>query len=329
MFIETRLKPLLIPLLRQLSDGRFHSGEDLAHLLGVSRATVWQALSDATALGLKIFRVRGRGYQLESPIDFIDGEKVMAALGDESPFDVEVLDSVDSTNTLLLERARHDAVHGACLVAELQTHGRGRQGRPWHTGIAGALTFSVLWHFKGGIAGLSGLSLAVGVAVVRACEALGVNGVKLKWPNDVIHNGRKLAGILIEVQGEMLGPSIAVIGIGVNHRLAPQVLAEIDQAVVDLAGIAEPLPSRNEVLAEMLNSLRDVLTRFEAGGFAPLAFDWEARHAFQMKPVRLLLPDNSVVRGVAEGVASDGALRIRTTTGAMQFSVGEVSLRSG
>jgi biotin operon repressor BirA-like protein len=119
MFIETRLKPLLIPLLRQLSDGRFHSGEDLAHLLGVSRATVWQALSDATALGLKIFRVRGRGYQLESPIDFIDGEKVMTALGDASPFDVEVLDSVDSTNTLLLERARRDGVHGACIAAEL------------------------------------------------------------------------------------------------------------------------------------------------------------------------------------------------------------------
>jgi BirA family biotin operon repressor/biotin-[acetyl-CoA-carboxylase] ligase len=299
----------------------------LARSLGVSRATVWQALSDTTALGLRLFRVRGRGYQLGSPIDLLDRETIMASLGKTSLFQLEVLDSVESTNSLLLKRAAQDAAHGTCIVAELQTRGRGRQGRAWYTGIAGALTYSVLWRFKCGIAGLSGLSLAVGLAVAQACEALGVAGVKLKWPNDVIHNGRKLAGVLIEVQGEMLGPSVAVIGVGVNHQLTPTVLAEIDQAVVDLAGIADQLPPRNAVLAELLRSLEDTLARFEAGGFAPLVGDWESRHAYQMKPVRLALPDGTTIRGVAEGVTSDGALKIRTSTGAMQFNVGEVSLR--
>ncbi|MES2356202.1 MAG: biotin--[acetyl-CoA-carboxylase] ligase [Pseudomonadota bacterium] len=321
------MKPLLVPLLRKLSDGHFHSGENLASALGVSRATVWQALSEAAEYGLQIFRVRGRGYQLISPIDLLDCEAVMASLGLDSPFNLQILDSVNSTNSFLLQRAHEGAVHGDCVATELQTHGRGRLGRAWHTGLASALTFSVLWQFKCGIAGLSGLSLAVGLAVARGCEALSVTGVKLKWPNDVIHNGRKLAGILIEVQGEMLGPSTAVIGIGINHQLSSQVLAEIDQAVVDLAGIANPIPSRNVVLAELLRALNDVLTDFEAKGFSPLISDWEARHAYQTKLVQLMLPDRSVIRGVAEGVAADGALKIRTSTGPMQFSMGEISMR--
>jgi len=321
------LKPLLISLLRQLSDGRFHSGEDLARQFGVSRATVWQSLSEAATLGLQVFRVRGRGYRLDYPLDLLDGWTISEALGDCSPFRVEVLDSVESTNSLLLERARQSEVHGVCVAAELQTRGRGRQGRVWHSGIAGGLTFSVAWQFKSGVTALSGLSLAAGLAVARACEALGVVGVKLKWPNDVIHNGRKLAGILIEVQGEMLGPSSAAIGIGLNYRLAPQVLAEIDQAVVDFAAIADPLPSRNKMLAELLRALGNVLTEFEAGGFAPLVADWEARHAHQMKQVQLLLPDRSVIRGVAQGVGADGSLKILTAGGGMQFNVGEVSLR--
>jgi len=322
------VKPLLVPLLRKLSDGRFHSGEDLANTLNVSRATIWQALSEAEAYGLQIFRVRGRGYQLISPIDLLERDVVMASLGVDTPFNLQILDSVNSTNSFLLQRAHAGAVHGECVATELQTHGRGRLGRAWHTGLASALTFSVLWQFKCGVAGLSGLSLAVGLAVARGCEALGVTGVKLKWPNDVIHNGRKLAGILIEVQGEMLGPSTAVIGIGINYRLSPQVLAEIDQAVVDLAGIANPVPSRNVVLSELLRALSDVLVDFEAKGFSPLIKDWEARHAYQTKMVQLMLPDRSVIRGVAEGVAADGALKIRTSTGAMQFNVGEISMRS-
>lgn len=321
------MKPLLLPLLRQLADGRFHSGEGLAQSLGVSRATVWDVLREAESLDVHLFRIRGKGYRLEAPIDFLDAAAVTALLGPASMFRVEVLDSVESTNSLLLGRAMQGEAHGACVAAELQTRGRGRQGRPWRAGLAGALTVSVLWRFPCGIAGLSGLSLAAGLAVAEACGSLGVTEVKLKWPNDIVHSGRKLAGILVEVHGEMLGPSAAVIGIGVNYRLTTKVLEEIDQPVVDLAAIAERLPSRNTLLAELLHSLSAVLARFEAGGFASLAEEWQTRHAYQMKPVRLLLPDHSRIDGVAEGVAADGALRIRTATGPLYFSVGDISLR--
>ena len=322
------VSPHLIPILRRLADGRFHSGEVLAKSLGVSRATVWQALTDADAFGVRVFRVRGRGYRLESAIELLDLATLAGLLGEASGFSVNLLDSVESTNTHLIARAGEGTPHGTVVVAELQTRGRGRQGRPWLTGLAGALAFSLLWRFRGGVAGLSGLSLAVGLAVVRACEELGVAGVKLKWPNDVVHNGRKLAGILIEVQGDVLGPSLAVIGIGLNYRMTDKVRREIDQPVVDLAAIADPLPSRHALLAELLRQLSGVLTRFEAGGFAAMAAEWEARHAHQMKSVRLSLPDRSTVQGIAEGVAADGALKIRSATGLLQFCVGEISLRA-
>ena len=321
------MKPLLIPLLRQLADGRFHSGELLARSLNVSRATIWQILADAEAIGARVFRVRGKGYRLEAPLEFLDAATVNARLDQASPIRLEVIDTLESTNSYLLEAAAKGAPHGIVIATELQTRGRGRHGRRWHAGFASALSFSLLWRFQDGVAGLSGLSLSVGLSVAQACEALGVKQVKLKWPNDVIHGGRKLAGILIEVHGEILGPSVAVIGIGVNYRLTGEAREAIDQPVVDLATIANPLPSRNTVLAELLRSLARVLTRFERGGFAPLAAEWEARHAYQMKPVRIVLPDRSKVEGVAEGVGPDGALRLRTAQGGLKFSVGEVSLR--
>lgn len=322
------MKPLLLPLLRELADSRFHSGEVLARTLGVSRATIWQLLTDAEALGVRVFRVPRRGYRLESPIDLLDAGVVAGQAGARPPFHLLLLDSIDSTNTYLLARAADGAPHGSVVAAELQTGGRGRQGRPWLTGLAGALTFSVLWRFAAGVAGLSGLSLAVGLAVARACDELGVADVRVKWPNDVTHSGRKLAGTLIEVQGEMQGPSLAVIGIGINHRIPPHVLAEIDQPVTDLAAIADPLPSRNIVLATVLRHVGAALAQFEASGFAPLVGEWEARHAFQKKPVRLSLPDRTSVQGIAEGVTPEGALKIRAATGLMRFNVGEVSLRA-
>jgi BirA family biotin operon repressor/biotin-[acetyl-CoA-carboxylase] ligase len=321
------LKPLLFPLLRKLSDGRFHSGEALAEAMGVSRATIWQTLGDAEILGLRVFRVRGRGYRLDEPLDLIDRDVVENLCEPAGPFQLELLDTVPSTNGYLIERAAQGAAHGRVAVAELQTRGRGRYGRQWVSGMGGALTFSVLWRFGNGIAGLSGLSLAVGLAVARACEGLGAAGVKLKWPNDVVHHGRKLAGILIEVQGEILGPSVAVIGIGLNYRLPPAARDAIDQPVVDLAEIIDRLPSRNIVLATLLRELGPILLQFEAVGFAPFATDWEARHAYQEKQVRLALPDQSAVNGIALGVAADGALKLGTHAGPMQFSVGEISLR--
>lgn len=324
------MKPLTIPLLRAIADGRFHSGAALAARFGMSRAAVWHAVEDAETLGVRIFRVRGRGYQLAEPLEFIDAAAVLRELAADARglLAIEVLDTVDSTNNYLLSQAHDEAAHGRVVIAEMQTAGRGRRGRAWHTPLGGALTFSLLWRFQQGAGALGGLSLAVGLAVAQACEALGLEGVQLKWPNDVVHGGRKLAGILIEVQGEMQGPSVAVIGIGVNYRLTPAVLEKIDQAATDIVSVARVPPTRHRLLVELLRGLTRDLHVFETSGFAPLIAAWEARHSMQRKPVRLLLPDGSAVAGVVEGVAADGSLALATSAGARRFSVGEISLRA-
>jgi BirA family biotin operon repressor/biotin-[acetyl-CoA-carboxylase] ligase len=190
-----------------------------------------------------------------------------------------------------------------------------------------------LWRFDCGLAGLSGLSLATGVALIRALHALGVSGVQLKWPNDVLGGGGKIAGILIEAQGDMLGPSAVVIGIGLNLSLPQQVLKNIDQPVSDLSHLTETLPPRNLLLAALLRELATVLREFSASGFAALREEWESYHLYQNQPVQLFLPDTSTVQGVVRGVEADGALLVEVrsaVTGQPEmkiFHAGEISLR--
>lgn len=311
-----------------LADGEFRSGEAMARVLGVSRASVWNALRALDASGIEIFRVRGRGYRLAEPLALLDRGAIMAALGRHArAFALEVVDRVESTNTLLMQRAEEGAASGTAIAAEWQTAGRGRRGRQWHALPGATLTFSLLWRFEQGAGFLAGLSLAVGVAVQRALEASGVTEARLKWPNDVVWRGRKLAGILIEMHGDMLGPSAAVIGIGLNCRLPNVLLDRIDQPVADVVSAGGSVSDRNRLLAMLLIELDRVLRSFAAEGFASTRDEWQRRHAYQGKPVRLTLPDGSAVNGTAEGVAENGALLLATRSGRMRIHSGEVSLR--
>jgi BirA family biotin operon repressor/biotin-[acetyl-CoA-carboxylase] ligase len=319
--------PLAFSVLRRLADGGFHSGEAMARTLGVSRGSVWNALRAAEESGVRIYRVRGRGYCLAQPLDWLDADRVRQAMGEEAArvLELEIADRADSTSTVLLERGA--ARHGSVLAAELQSAGRGRRGRPWHSGLGEGLTFSLLWRFSEGPASLAGLSLAVGVALARACDALGVRGVALKWPNDVVHGTGKLAGTLIEIQGEMQGPSAVVVGVGMNVRLTPQSRGKIAQPVTDLAALLPRVPERSRVLGVVLEHLARVLAAFEAGGFASLRTEWTARHACQDRRVDVLLPGGERLGGIARGVEADGSLLLQTPSGMRRLFGGEISLR--
>lgn len=322
------MNALTFPILRLLADGQFHSGEAIARHFGVTRATVWNALQDAETLGVRLFSVRGRGYRLPEPVRFLDAASVSAQLGGHRhKFALEIHDQLASTNSHLLQAASAGAPHGACVAAELQTAGRGRRGRAWQAGLGNSLTFSLLWRFQMGAGALSGLSLAVGVALLRALGELGVAGVALKWPNDILHAEKKLAGILIELQGDMEGPSAAVIGIGLNLRLPAALLKEIDQPAIDLEKVVRKAVTPDMVLAATLRHLAEVLGTFEQEGFAPLREEWMAAHAYHNRPVRMHMPDGAVVEGVASGVAEDGALLVETLSGMRRFASGEISLR--
>ena len=319
------------PILHLLADGQFHSGEALAQHFKVTRATIWNAVQHAESLGVEVFSVRGRGYKLPQAIELLDEKLVLAAIGEQRAwFKLEVLDEITSTNTYLMQQK--NAAHATCVVAHVQTHGKGRRGRTWVSQLGASLTFSLLWRFQCGAAALSGLSLAVGVALIRALKSLGVNDAQLKWPNDVLvtenNTPKKLAGILIELQGDLEGPSAAVIGVGFNLNLPDKVLSSIDQSAIDLASVSTSPINQSALLGVLLKHLADVLSGFEQHGFVGLRDEWLSYHAYENKPVRMLLPNGTEVVGLVKSVADDGILLVETALGLQRFSAGEISLRN-
>jgi BirA family biotin operon repressor/biotin-[acetyl-CoA-carboxylase] ligase len=323
------MNSLSFSVLRALADGNFHSGAALAQTLGVSRGTIWNAIRAIERAGLEVYKVRARGYRLPRQLSLLAAETVLDHLGAAAPrFTMDVQEMAASTNTLLLKRIAAGARSGEVIAAEWQTQGRGRFGRAWHAGPCGALTFSLAWRFAQGAAALAGLSLAVGVALSRALHKIGANEVRLKWPNDLVWRGRKLAGILIEMQGDALGPSAVAIGVGLNVRLSTSVLEAIDQPVVDLESICDLPLDRNRILAALLVELADVLDQFSVEGFGPLQPEWERYHAYQGEQVRANLPNGTTVEGIARGVADDGALLLETPTRVERLHSGEVSVRA-
>ena len=330
---------LTFPILRVLADGAFHSGEALASHFKVSRATIWNAMQTLETLGVTIFSVRGRGYKLPQPLALLNGDAIqnkLRELGNKTDFKLEVHDSLGSTNSYLMQHAS-TTMHRTCVATNLQTQGRGRRGRTWKASLGASLTFSLLWRFQCGASGLSGLSLAVGVALMRCLIALGVQNAQLKWPNDLLitheKQAQKLAGILIELQGDMEGPSAAVIGIGLNLDLSAQMKVQIDQPTTDLKtalgdAFNPNLTNPNDLLAIMLKHLAEVLSQFEQQGFASLREEWLSHHAYHEKPVKLLHPDGRETHGVVRGIAEDGVLLVETAQGVQRFMSGEISLRA-
>ncbi len=322
---------LTFPVLNVLADGQFHSGEALAKQFKVSRATVWNAVKHAESLGVEVFSVRGRGYKLPQAVELLSKNFVLQAIGEQRAwFDLQILDEVNSTNTYLMQHKQ--AAHATCVAAHIQTHGKGRRGRTWVSALGASLTFSLLWRFQCGAAALSGLSLAVGVALIRAFNSLGVSNVQLKWPNDVLiadgsGNYKKLAGILIELQGDMDGLCAAVIGVGVNLNLPKNMLQNIDQPAIDLASISAQKVDQNMLLGTTLKHLADILSTFESRGFISLQAEWVSYHAYQNKSVKMLLPNGTAVIGTVNDVADDGILLVETPLGLQRFSAGEISLR--
>lgn len=320
------MRALTFSVLRRLSDGEFHSGEALARDLAVSRASVWNALNEAAEFGIEVARVHGRGYRLDAVIDWLDAARIGTALAGRG-LRVRVIDECGSTNAQLLRAAEAGAGSGEVLAAELQTQGRGRLGRTWHSGLGSSLTFSLLWRFDKSMASLGGLSLAVGLGVARALTACGID-VGLKWPNDLLWRGRKLGGILIEVRGDSLGPCAAVIGIGLNVRLAEGVKSRIDQPAADLADAGAGNMARTDLLIAALDALSQVLVDFDREGFVSLRAEWVRHHAHQDRVVTLAAPDGTRMHGIARGVDEYARLLLETESGVRAIHTGDVSLRA-
>ena len=317
-------------LLSTLADGRFHSGTELGEITGRTRAAVWKAIRNLQHSGLEIYSVRGKGYRLAEPLELLDRDIILNAMAQAARSQLKVLEvqpQIDSTNAYLLEIAKQSDVSGYACLAEQQLAGRGRRGRQWVSPPGGNIYLSLLWRFSHGVAQLGGLSLAVGVAVARALEAVGLSEARLKWPNDVLVEERKLAGILLEMSGEAAGPCAVVIGIGLNVRTPAALMSEVGQPWVDLQSLLPHRVSRNQLVSHMLEQVILSIRRFEPQGFVQFQQDWNERDAYAGQAVELLLADRRI-QGVAQGVDEQGALLLIQDGKLQRFHSGEVSLRA-
>jgi len=315
-------------LLMVLADGRFHSGQELGGQLGVSRSAIWKQMRQIEASGIEVYSVKGRGYRIPGGLDLLNIDAITGQLeaSTRSQLGRVSLDLViPSTNAKAMQSIYEDG-HGSLYLAEQQTAGRGRRGRNWVSPFASNLCFSLTWQFSKGAAALEGLSLAVGVALVRGLHQLGIEDVEVKWPNDLLWRGRKLAGVLLEMVGDASGDCSVVIGVGINVNMPRSSNDEIDQPWTDLQEITGKAPSRSTLSAVLMNSLVPVLGEFSEHGFAPLVEEWQQMNAHRDQAVTLNIGQNRE-QGVCRGVSHNGALLLETDTGTREFHGGEVSVR--
>lgn len=315
-------------LLRLMADGEFHSGEKIGELLGVSRAAVWKQLQKLEELGLQLESIKGKGYRLTSPLDFLSADIIREHLSGAHVPEIIVHDVIDSTNAEVLRVINSGDVKKAyAVLAEMQQLGRGRRGRQWISPYGRNVYLSLPWSFERGMASLDGLSLVAGLCVVKALEAHCARPLQLKWPNDVLCDGRKLAGILLEIVGDPTGLCHVVIGIGINVNWQKEgVSTGIDQPWTSLLEINGGLCQRNLLAASLLQELTTTLPLFDQQGFEPFAAQWQQYDAFRDCEVAIQLGERFIF-GTAAGVTNKGEIRIVTHEGIQVFNGGEVSLR--
>lgn len=311
-------------LLSILADNTFHSGETLGATLGISRAAISNHIKVLSTLGLDIFSVTGKGYCLAQPLKLLSTHKIREQLASTHTAEIEVLNVIGSTNQYLKDQTISLNNAHTCL-AEAQTAGKGRHGRKWVSPYAASLYLSMHWSFAGGYSVLGGLSLAVGVAIVDALNQCGVNGIQLKWPNDIYAQGKKLAGVLIEVEGQIGSECQAIIGIGINVAL-PTNIEEIGQPWIDLSQLSEPVIDRNLLAGTLIRELTKSMTLFENCGLEPFISKWRTLDIYANQPVKLLIGEKAI-SGISRGIDANGAFLLETELGVKAYHGGEISVR--
>jgi len=326
-------RPLPQRVFQRLDDGAFLSGETLAAELSVTRAAIWKAVEQLRDIGVHLDAQTHKGYRLAPGVSALVPEKISSLLPAETRARLEALVvewQIESTNTRLLEALPPRAEFAAVVLAEHQTGGRGRRGRGWVAPPGGAICLSLGWQFPDMPADLSALSLAVGVAVAEALEDLGVGGVRLKWPNDLVTARGKLGGILIEMRAEAGGPVHVVVGIGLNVLLdepARAAVAATGNTADDLRAQRGEVPDRNVIVAAILRRLVALLADFPRQGLLPQLAGWSRRDALEGHEIRVETA-GELTRGVARGIDAHGALLVETPAGVQRFISGEVSVRA-
>ena len=310
-----------LSILQSLSQGGFHSGEDLGEKFGISRAAISKHIKGIQAWGIDIFRVQGKGYQLAKPMQLLNQDIIQAQTNNH----VDLIPIIDSTNQYLLDNINRLDSGSVCL-SEYQLKGRGRRGREWISPFGTNLYLSMYWRLDAGMAAAMGLSLVVGVAIVEALEQLNLEEVKLKWPNDLYYQDRKLAGILVEMSGQAGGAANLVIGMGLNLMMTEQTEG-ITQPWASLSEVAGHKDiDRNQLAITMIQTLNRALLDYEQQGMQGFVDRWNRLDNFIHRPVKLIMGQREII-GISRGINEQGAVLLETECGIETFIGGEISLR--
>lgn len=310
-----------LTLISILADGEFHSGEQLGEHLGMSRAAINKHIQTLRDWGVDVFTVPGKGYSLPDPIQLLDETLIKSQIETGT---VAVLPVIDSTNQYLLERL--DALQsGDACIAEYQQAGRGRRGRQWFSPFGANLYLSMYWRLEQGPAAAIGLSLVIGIVMAEVLRDLGAQDVRVKWPNDLYLNDRKLAGILVELTGKTGDAAQIVIGAGINLAMRNVAANVINQGWINLqeAGINI---DRNALAITLINELRSALILFEQESLVPFLSRWEVLDNYVNRQVKLIIGDREIF-GISRGINEQGALLLEQDGIVKPWVGGEISLR--
>jgi len=314
-------------LIKALATGDFISGQALAEALGVSRAAISNHVGNLEALGLDVFKVRGKGYQLAHPIELLDKQKVIEHLNAyQNTNVVEVHNIIDSTNNYLMRKLPNQVTQGQVCLAECQLAGRGRRGKEWVSPFGSHLYLSLYHKLDQGMSQAMGLSIACALAVTDTISSLYSVDVELKWPNDIYLNGKKLAGILIDLEGQVTGECHSIIGIGINVSMPTQVTDKIDQPWTDLNAAIGTNIDRNLLAATLIYHLQVRVNEHKESGLQNMLTLWHKHDLYLNKAVKLITGANEK-QGVCRGINDQGALLLEVDGETKPIYGGEMSMR--
>lgn len=316
---ETPTPLLLIEL---LADGNIHSGEQLGESLGMTRAGINKHIQTLRSWGIDVQTVAGKGYQLDAPMNLLNVDSVNKNIKGEP---ASVIPVIDSTNQYLIQRIS-ELKSGDVCIAEYQSAGRGRRGRQWISPFGRNLYLSMYWKLDQGPAAAIGLSLVVGVIMAEVLQKLGAEGVKVKWPNDLYLNDKKLSGILVELTGKTGDVAHIVTGIGINIAMSKNQNEAINQQWINLEQVGIKI-DRNELACEITNALRDAFVQFEKQGLSVFIERWKRLDNFMNRRVKLIIGEKEIF-GIAKGINDQGALLLEQDGKIIPYIGGEISLRS-
>lgn len=320
-------------LIRALASGEFVSGQEVGKQLGISRTAISTHVKALINMGLDIFSVTGKGYKLAQPLYLLNKNKILLFMSQEvtasknslTP-EIEVHSLIDSTNDYLMRRLPNQLTQGQVCLAEYQSAGRGRRGRQWVSPFGSQIYLSMYWYLEQGLSAAMGLSLLSALAVSDAVFAVSGVQVQLKWPNDIYIDGVKLAGILIDLDGQALEPSHSVIGIGLNLDMPAEAAQKIDQRWTDLQSHSETKVDRNALSAQLISCLHARLQQHQSEGLITMLDEWHAHDVYLNKRVKLLTGER-ITKGICRGINNQGALLLEIDGQIKPIYGGEVSLR--